>query len=132
MLNIFFFVYLQERYGNNNITPTDNWVSSTRRKIYPHYLRNIDDSIGYDFFLHDRHEIFVQGFGSRTKRCYFEVKGTSGSFCPERTRFNISENEFKMCQSITQNQRRCENEAYFIVIVEYCLDEEKIFFGCHY
>ncbi|CAF3386954.1 unnamed protein product [Rotaria sp. Silwood1] len=125
----FFFVYLQNHYGSIDVTPTKNWRSSSRLITYPQCQRNIDDSIGFDFELHDTKEIFVCGSGSRTKYCYFEVKGTSGSFNETHTRFHISQNELDMCQSIANDKKRQEREAYFIVIIENCLDPEKISFG---
>ncbi|CAF4599963.1 unnamed protein product [Rotaria sp. Silwood1] len=125
----FFFVYLQNHYGSIDVTPTKNWRSSSRLITYPQCQRNIDDSIGFDFELHDTKEIFVCGSGSRTKYCYFEVKGTSGSFNETHTRFHISQNELDMCQSIANDKKRQEREAYFIVIIENCIDPEKISFG---
>jgi hypothetical protein len=112
-----------------DVTPIRNWCSSTRLKTFPHSLRGVDDSVGYDFQLQDTRELFVRGSGRRTKRCYFEVEGTSGSFDPQRTRFHISENELSMCRSIAYDERRLEREAYLIVIVQHCLDLEKISLG---
>ncbi|CAF1046756.1 unnamed protein product [Rotaria sp. Silwood1] len=125
----FFFVYLQKLYGTVDVTPTKNWRSSNRLVVYPQYRRNVDDSVGYDIELHDTQEHFVQGTGSTTKTCYFEVKGTSGSFDKIHTQFHISQNEFETCQAIANDARRREHEAYFIVIIENCLDSEKIALG---
>ena len=77
---------------------------------------------GYDFELHDTQEKFVKGLGSTTKTCYFEVKGTSASFDEAHTQFYISQNEFETCEAIANDARRREQEAYFIVIIENCLD----------
>ncbi|CAF3927484.1 unnamed protein product [Rotaria sordida] len=125
----FFFVYLQKLYGKIDVTPTKNWRSSNRLIVYPQYRRNVDDSVGYDIELHDTQEHFVQGTGSTTKTCYFEVKGTSGSFDKIHTEFHISQNEFETCQAIANDARRREHEEYFIVIIENCLDSEKIALG---
>jgi len=125
----FFFTYLQKCYGTVDVTPTKNWRSSSRLVNHPECRRNIDDSAGYDFELHDTREIFVRGTGSTTNRCYFEVKGTSGLFSKEHTRFHISQNELRMCRDIANNERRREREAYFIVIIQNCLDAERISFG---
>ncbi|CAF3772028.1 unnamed protein product [Rotaria sp. Silwood1] len=67
-----------------------------------------------------------RGSGASTKRCYFEVKGTGGSFNVQQTRFHISENERNTCETIAFNEQRKETEAYLVVIVEHCLDPEKI------
>jgi hypothetical protein len=120
----FFFRYLQKEYGN--VTPTENWRSSNRLKLFPSCLRQIDDTLGYDFILHDKKERFVQGSGASTTKCYFEVKGTGGSFDVQKTRFHISQNERNMCETIAFNEQRKETEAYIIVIVEHCSDSEKI------
>jgi hypothetical protein len=125
----FFFTYLQKCYGSVDVTPTKNWRSSSRLVNHPECRRNIDDSAGYDFELHDTREIFVRGTGSTTNRCYFEVKGTSGLFSQAHTRFHISQNELRMCRDIANDQRRREREAYFIVIIQNCLDPERISFG---
>ena len=122
----FFFVYLQELYGTVDVTPTKNWRSSSRLVVYPQYSRNVDDSAGYDFELHDTQEKFVRGTGSVTKRCYFEVKGTSGAFNKDQTHFHISRNELETCQAIANDSRRRDREAYLIVIIDNCLDSEKI------
>jgi hypothetical protein len=124
----FFFTYLQRHYGPVDVTPK-NWRSSSRLSTYPQYRRNIDDSAGYDFELHDTREIFVRGSGSTTKYCYFEVKGTSGLYNEKYTRFHISQNELETCQGIANDRTRQECEAYFIVIIENCLDTEKIALG---
>ncbi len=124
----FFFTYLQRQYGSVDVTPK-NWRSSSRLNTYPQYQRNIDDSAGYDFELHDTREIFVRGSGSTTKYCYFEVKGTSGLYNEEYTQFHISQNELDTCQAIANDATRQEREAYFIVIIENCLDAEKIALG---
>ncbi|CAF3138463.1 unnamed protein product [Rotaria sp. Silwood2] len=112
-----------------DVTPTKNWRSSSRLVVYPQYRRNVDDSVGYDFELHDTQEQFVRGTRSTTKTCYFEVKGTSGSFNKAHTQFHMSHNEFETCQAIANDARRKEQEAYFIVIIENCLDSEKIALG---
>jgi hypothetical protein len=125
----FFFVYLQRHYGSVNVTPTKNWRSSARLAVYPKYRRNINDAAGFDLELHDTLEIFTRGSKSTTKTCYFEIKGTSGSYNEEHTRFHVSQNELKMCQAIETNENKKENEAYFIVIIQNCLDPEKISFG---
>ncbi len=125
----FFFTYLQRHYGSVDVTPTKNWRSSSRLVIYPQYQRTVDDSAGFDFELQDTREIFVSGSGSTTKHCYFEVKGTSGPYSEEYTRFHISQNELEMCEAIVKDGTRRQNEAYFIVIIENCLDEEKISLG---
>jgi hypothetical protein len=122
----FFFTYLQKLYGKIDVTPTNNWRSSSRAKVYPQYKRGMDDSLGYDIELHDTQEDFVRGTKSRTKKCYFEVKGTSGSFHEEKTIFNISQNEREKCLSIAFDTRKQEREAYLLVIIEHCLDPEKI------
>ncbi|CAF0735333.1 unnamed protein product [Adineta steineri] len=122
----FFFTYLQNLYGEIDVTPTKNWRSSSRAKVYPQYKRNMNDSLGYDLELHDTKEYFVRGLKSRTKICYFEVKGTSGSFHEDKTVFHISQNELEKCKSITFDSRKHEREAYFFVIVEHCLDPEMI------
>ncbi len=125
----FFFTYLQHHYGSIDVTPTKNWRSSARLVTYPQYQRNIDDSVGYDFELQDTREIFTRTSKSTTKYCYFEVKGISGSYHEEHISFYISQNEFEVCQAIATNGTRRECEAYFIVIIENCLDAEKISFG---
>ena len=125
----FFFTYLQSRYGLVDVTPTNNWRSSSRLVTYPQCRRNVNDAAGFDFELHDTRELFVRGSGSTTKYCYFEVKGTSGSFNEAQTCFHISQNELDTCQSIADDGRRREREAYFIVIIQNCLDAEKICFG---
>jgi hypothetical protein len=125
----FFFVYLQKLYGAIDVTPTKNWRSSSRSKVYPQYTHDIDDALGYDFELHDTKEYFVRGTKSTTKTCYFEVKGTSGAFHEEHTSFHISQNELETCRSIANNSRRKEREAYLLVIIEHCLDPEKIALG---
>ncbi|CAM4985722.1 unnamed protein product [Rotaria socialis] len=125
----FFFVYLQNLYGSADVTPTKNWRSSSRLTTYPKYRQTVDDSTGFDFELHDTRQLFVRGSGSTTKLCYFEVKGTSGSFNETHSRFYISQNELYMCQSIVDDSQRREHEAYFIVVIENCLDAEKIAFG---
>lgn len=125
----FFFAYLQHLYGSVDVTPTKNWRSSARLIIYPQYRRNVDDSVGYDFELHDTCELFVRSSKSTTKTCYFEVKGTSGSFSEAHSRFHISHNELTTCEAIAYDTTRLENEAYFIVIIENCLDPEKISLG---
>ena len=122
----FFFCYLQHLYGTADVTPTRNWRSSSRLIVYPNYLRGVNDSVGYDFQLDDRKEIFVPGRGPQTKRCYFEVKGIGGSFDEETTRFHITNSELTMCEDIARDEQRRENEAYLIVIVQYCLNTEKI------
>jgi hypothetical protein len=122
----FFFTYLQNLYGKIDVTPTNNWRSSARLKVYPQYTRGINDSLGYDIELHDTREHFVRGTKSTTKKCYFEVKGTSGSFHEEKTCFHISQNEQEKCQSIAFDSRKQEHEAYLLVIIEHCLDPEKI------
>ena len=121
----YFFAYLQEKYGSAEVTPSKNWRSSARLATYPQYRRNIDDSAGFDFELHDTRQMFVRGSKATTKQCYFEVKGTSGSYSEEHTRFYISRNELEACQTIAENSTRREREAYFIVIIENCLDNEK-------
>jgi hypothetical protein len=125
----FFFVYLQTLYGSVDVTPTQNWRSSSRLVFYPQYRRNVNDAAGYDLELRDTREVFVHGSGSTTKHCYFEVKGTSGVFNVAHTRFHISQNEFERCEAIANDGRRREREAYFIVIIQNCLDAEKISFG---
>ena len=125
----FFFTYLQNCYGSVDVTPTKNWRSSSRLVNHPDCRRNIDDSVGYDFELHDTREIFVRGTGSINKYCYFEIKGTSGLFHEAHTRFHISENELRMCEDIANDKKRQEREAYFIVIIQNCLDTERISFG---
>lgn len=122
----FFFVYLQHVYSADDITPENNWVSSTRKKVYPYSLKPVDDSLGYDFVLDDKCQRFVQGSSSQTKRCYIEVKGTKGYFNFDSTPFHISENEWNVCQTIAKDKQRSKVEAYLIVIVENCLDPEKI------
>ena len=122
----FFFTYLQQLYGTVDVTPTKNWRSSSRLVAYPQYSRNIDDSAGYDFELHDTQEKFVRGTGSITKRCFFEVKGTSGAFNRDHTHFHISRNELETCEGIANDARRREREAYLIVIIDNCLDSERI------
>jgi hypothetical protein len=122
----FFFVYLQQLYGTSNVTPTQNWCSSSRLIVYPQQSRCINDAIGYDFNLEDIRQKFVTPSGARTARCYFEVKGTSGLFHPQHTQFYISENELNTCKKIAYDTRRKEYEAYFIVIVERCLNPETI------
>ncbi|CAF3965146.1 unnamed protein product, partial [Rotaria sp. Silwood1] len=125
----FFFVYLQNLFGSVDVTPIQNWRSSSRLITYPKYRHNIDDSAGFDFELHDTQQIFVRGSGSTTKSCYFEVKGTSGSFNETHNHFYISQNELNMCQSIADDPKRREREAYFIVVIENCLDAEEIALG---
>ncbi|CAF1355238.1 unnamed protein product [Adineta steineri] len=125
----FFFTYLQKCYGSVDVTPTKNWRSSSRLINHPNCRRNIDDSVGYDFELHDTREIFVHGTGSITKYCYFEVKGTSGLFHKAHTLFHISDNELRTCEAIANDGKKREREAYFIVIIQNCLDAEKISFG---
>jgi hypothetical protein len=125
----FFFTYLQRCYGSVDVTPIKNWRSSSRLVVYPGYRRNVDDSAGFDFELHDTREVFARGSGSTTKYCYFEVKGTSGSFDKEHTRFHISQNELDGCEAIANDAKRREHQAYFIVIIQNCLDAEKISFG---
>ncbi|CAF3878418.1 unnamed protein product [Rotaria sp. Silwood1] len=122
----FFFDYLQRLYGTIDVQPTNNWRSSARLVTYPQYTRDVNDSAGYDLELHDTMELFTKGTKSRTKKCYFEVKGTSGSFHEEHTSFHISQNEQEKCKSIADDSRRREQEAYFLVIIEHCLDPEKI------
>jgi hypothetical protein len=122
----FFFTYLQKLYGTIDVTPTKNWRSSARLVAYPQYTREIDDSAGYDLELHDTKELFTKGTKSKTKKCYFEVKGTSALFHENYTTFHISQNELEKCQSIAYDSNRREGEAYFLVIIEYCLDPEKI------
>ena len=122
----FFFTYLQKLYGKIDVTPTNNWRSSARSKVYPQYTRDMDDSVGYDIELHDKQEHFVRGIKSTTKKCYFEVKGTSGSFHEEKTSFHLSQNEREKCQSIAFDSRKREREAYLLVMIENCLDPEKI------
>ncbi|CAF4251448.1 unnamed protein product [Rotaria sp. Silwood2] len=122
----FFFVYLQNYYGSIDVTPTKNWRSSARRVIYPQHCDNINDSAGFDFELHDTRQLFTHTSGPTTKYCYFEVKGISGSYNEEYTRFNITKNELDMCYSILTDWRKQKNEAYFIIIIDNCLDAEKI------
>ena len=124
----FFFVYLQRHYGTNDVTPTNNWPSKSRLAIYPQCRRGINDGAGYDLELHDTREVFIRGSNSRTKKCYFEVKGTKGSYSEEYTRFHVSQNEFRTCEAIALDGTR-KHEAYFIVIIENCLDPEKIALG---
>lgn len=121
----YFFAHLQEKYGSAEVTPSKNWRSSARLATYPQYRRNINDSAGYDFELHDTRQMFVRGSKGTTKQCYFEVKGTSGSYSEEHMRFFISRNELEVCQAIAEDSTRREREAYFIVIIENCLDTEK-------
>ena len=121
----FFFRYLQSLYGND-VAPTMNWRSSARSFVFPNFTRNIDDSIGYDFILHDIKEKFARGNGLTTKRCYFEVKGTAGAYEGETTIFHVSANEFKLCQNINSNGTRKQEEAYFICLIQYCLDPQRI------
>ncbi len=125
----FFFVYLQRHYGSVDVTPTKNWRSSSRLEFYPQYRRNVNDAAGFDFELHDTQEIFAHGSGSTTKTCYFEIKGTSGLYNEEHTRFHVSQNEWELCQAVGTDGTRREHEAYFIVIIENCLDSQKISFG---
>ena len=125
----FFFKYLQRHYGSEDVTPTKNWRSSSRLSVYPQCRRDINDSAGFDFELHDTREIFATGSGSTTKHCYFEVKGTSGLYNEQHTLFHVSRNELEVCQAISTNGAKQERTAYFIVIVESCLDPEKISFG---
>ena len=125
----FFFVYLQSRYGSVDVTPTKNWRSSKRLKIYPQNKDHINDSAGFDFELHDTRQLFACRSGSTTKYCYFEMKGTSGSFEAAHTRFRISQNELERCRTIANDRQRQERQAYFIVIIENCLDPENISFG---
>ncbi|CAF4175149.1 unnamed protein product [Rotaria sp. Silwood2] len=122
----FFFVYLQNHYGSVDVTPTKNWRSSSRLVTYPQCRDNINDSAGFDFELQDTRQVFIHISGPTTKYCYFEVKGTSGSFNEEHTRFNISQNELDTCRSIVNDRRKQERETYFIIIIENCLDAEKI------
>ena len=89
----------------------------------------MNDAAGFDLELHDTREIFTRGSKSTTKTCYFEIKGTSGLYNEEHTRFHISQNELEVCQAIETNETRREREAYFIVIIQNCLDPEKISFG---
>ena len=123
----FFFTYLQHCYGSEDVTPVKNWRSSSRLAVYPQFKRNIDDSAGYDFELHDTREVFTRGTGSTTKYCYFEVKGTSGTYNEQNTSFHVSQNELEKCEAIATNKTRNEREAYFIVIIENCLDLNNIF-----
>ncbi|CAF2806579.1 unnamed protein product [Rotaria sp. Silwood2] len=125
----FFFVYLQNIYGSVNVTPTQNWRSSSRLITYPKYRCNVNDSAGFDFELHDTQQLFVRDSRSTTKSCYFEVKGTSGSFNETHSHFCISQNELNMCQSIADDRKRREREAYFIVVIENYLDAEEIVLG---
>ena len=125
----FFFTYLQRHYGTVDVTPTKNWRSSARLDTYPQYRRDINDSAGFDFELHDTRQVFASGSKSTTKKCYFEVKGTSGSYNEEHTRFHVSQNESDVCQAIATNSTKKQHEAYFIVIIENCLDPERISLG---
>ncbi|CAF4164824.1 unnamed protein product [Rotaria sp. Silwood2] len=125
----FFFVYLQNLYGSVDVTPTQNWRSSSRQIIYPQYRHNVNDSAGFDFELRDTRQLFVRSSGSTTKSCYFEVKGTSGSFNETHSRFYISQNELNMCQSIANDPKKLQREAYFIIVVENCLNAEEISLG---
>lgn len=122
----FFFVYLQKQYGTADVTPGKNWRSSSRLTVYPQFRRNVDDSAGFDFELHDTREVFARGSKGTTKKCYFEVKGTSGSYSEERTRFYISQNELNVCERIANDSTTRERAAYFIVIIENCLNPEAI------
>ena len=125
----FFFVYLQKLFGPVDVTPTQNWRSSARLVVYPECTRNVSDSAGYDFELQDTRQAFATGSRSNTKRCYFEVKGTSGSFNEEHTRFHITQNELDRCSEIANDGQAREREAYFLVIVQNCLDADKIAIG---
>ncbi|CAF1337053.1 unnamed protein product [Rotaria sordida] len=70
----FFFAYLQYLYGSVDVTATKNWRSSSRLATYPNNRRNIDDTVGFDFELHDTRQLFTRTSKSTTKICYFEVK----------------------------------------------------------
>lgn len=89
----------------------------------------MNDAAGYDFELEDTDGIFAQGSGSQTIHCFFEVKGTSGSFNEDKTLFHISENEFNTCEDITRNVSRHQYDAYFLIIIQYSLDSQRISFG---
>lgn len=122
----FFFRYLQHRYGAENVTPKFNWRSSIRLKVFPECLGEINDSIGYDFELDDTRQIFASSCGQQVKKCYFEVKGTGGAFNSSKTHFNVSKCELEACEKIALDDEKLKAEAYFIVIVQYCLDPDKI------
>lgn len=125
----YFFTYLQRHYGPVDVTPTKNWRSTSRLVTYPQYRRNIDNTLGFDFELHDTREVFTRSSKSTTKQCYFEVKGTSGIYNEEHTRFNVSQNEFKVCQDIANDETKRQCSSYFIVLIENCLQPEKIALG---
>lgn len=125
----FFFSYLKQQYRPFRIIPIESWVSSARLKVYPTYKHDINDAAGYDFILEDTKELFAKGEGGTTKTCYFEIKGTSGVYNPNTTRFNISRNEYNFCSKIYNNDDRRRSEAYFVVIIEHCLDKDKIDIG---
>jgi hypothetical protein len=122
----YFFTQLQKVYGTENVTQTKNWRSSSRCASYPDSLERIDDSAGFDFELDDTLEKFAPRCKSTARHCYFEVKGINGSYNEEQTRFHISQNELELCQDIARSTLRQEKEAYFIVIIQNCLDHESI------
>lgn len=125
----FFFRYLQNQYKSCSVFSIENWTSSARLKVYPTYQHGINDAAGYDFSLKDTKEFFAKGKGVTTKTCYFEVKGTGGPFDSKATYFNLSQNEYDFCSNIFNNEDRRTSEAYFVVIIEYCLDNDRIDIG---
>lgn len=122
----FFFNHLKDLYEDHGITHKNNWRSSSRLKFFEGDNQGIDDTIGYDFELDDIRQKFVKGNGACTRKCYFEVKGVKGSFDKDTTLFHVSRNERSFCESIYHDTERKTREAYFLVIIENCLDPNSI------
>ena len=122
----YFFTQLQKDYGEKDVTPIKCWRSSSRLVVYPEDQDNIKDSAGFDFELEDTLEKYASRYRAIARHCYFEVKGISGLYSAEKTQFHISQNELDKCKDILFNNVRREKEAYVIVIIENCLDEQNI------
>ena len=78
---------------------------SPARKYYFNDNSGCDDSLGYDFVVEDNLKLFSDKNSSkiqiRTKTCFIEVKGCSGTWDGQ---FFISENEKLMKKKMLYNR----------------------------
>jgi hypothetical protein len=86
---LFAFELLKQWFGAG--VSAFNWVSSSRLIFFPQDMRNVDDSLGYDFFVEDR-----QGtLNGQRLTWLIEVKSHQSSAASQ---FRISSNEWNQAQ----------------------------------
>ena len=117
--------YLESLLGSG-FSICKNWRSSNRHCSRPELgWENIDDSLGYDFEVDDPNGLLQPSNSSRApaKRCYIEVKGTSGGW--HKGSIFMSANEYDTAQRFrhagvasSSSGRACSSDMYLLVVVE--------------